>query len=1077
MSQAYFRFPTVFQDKIAFISEDDLWEVSVHGGAARRLTAGRGSFSHPLYSPGGRWLALASTEEGHDEIYVTPAEGGDLRRLTYLGSSAAPAAWLDEETILFRTAAVEPHHIPTVCKVSVHGGLPESLRFGPAVNIAISDAGQAVLERNGFRSEPAHWKRYRGGRTGKLWIAPSLDGEFKALIQPGGNLTRPLWAQGRVYFVSDHEGVGNLYSCTAEGGDLRRETSHSDFYVRNPSTDGQHVAYHAGGDLYLFDVARRSSRRLDVDYRGQRTQRQRRFISAQHNVENAQLDPKGERIVFDARGQIHLMRNWEGPALNCGEPGVRYRLACFLADGRRAVAAASKDSGDEWLILMDTEDGSVTAVTPETCAALNGQAEPGVNWGRFVDIRPSPKGDRIAFSNHRNEVWTLDLASGVSRMLGVNAHRPMGDFAWSPDGRWLAHPQSEALRRQHLRIANVETGESRQVTEALFDDSCPSFDPEGRYLYFLSERVLDPVHDEIQFELSFIRTTAPCLVTLRKDKLSPFLDAEVAEDASDGKNKEDGQKDKEQREVEIEIDFDGISERILTFPGASPLRYAQIVGLKKKVMWLWFSTPVEADGDDDDSWTPSGVLECFDFKTLSSERLAGGVGGVSVSADGKQMLLDNGGKLRVVKAGEKPPPAPDKAGRKSGLIDLQRARTLIDPAAEWRQMLYEAWRLQRDHFWREDMADVDWSGVLKRYEPLVERVNCRSEFDDLLWEMQGELGTSHAYSMGGDYRPRPHCPVGFLGADFAYDEASGGYRIERFLKGDPWKASEACPLRAPGVLLSEGDALTAIDGQNLDAEVTPHQALFHRAGSEVWLSVQGPDKTTRRVRVRTLRSEQKARYRDWVEANRAYVEKAGGGRVGYIHIPDMSSAGFAEFHRHFLRDYGREGLIVDVRYNRGGNVSQLLLEKLCRKRLAMRGTRWFGMHPYPYESPAGPMAALTNEYAGSDGDIFSHTFKLRKAGPLIGRRTWGGVIGIMPRHELVDGGWTTQPEFATWFVDVGWKVENYGVDPDIDVDIAPHEFRRGVDPQLDRGVEEVLKLIEAHEPLRPEPEERPSPEA
>jgi tricorn protease len=583
--------------------------------------------------------------------------------------------------------------------------------------------------------------------------------------------------------------------------------------------------------------------------------------------------------------------------------------------------------------------------------------------------------------------------------------------------------------------------------------------------------VLNPVYDSIQFELSFPKSSLPCLVTLAKDIASPFLEA-AKDDKDRADRSEDDDKEKE-KDVKVEIDFDGIAARILAFP-VPEARYAQIIGLKKKVMWLSF--PVQ--GALVEHWTPKppepkGVLEVYDFKTLKCDSLGTGFSGFTVAADRKQMLLYAGRKLRVAKAGEKLDRSADKEspGRESGWLDLERLKVLIEPAAEWKQMLHEAWRLQRDHFWRADMSKVDWIAVLERYSPLVERVNCRSEFADLVWEMQGELGTSHAYDFGGDYREEPRYPVGFLGADFSYNDAAGGYQIERFLRGDPWKTDEACPLRAPGALLDLGDVVTAVNGQRLSAGMTPHQALLHQAGEEVRLTVQATDGSPRQVRVRALRTERVARYRDWVESNRDYVSNNTAGRVGYIHIPDMMGRGFAEFHRHFLRDYDCDGLIVDVRYNGGGHVSQLLLEKLCRKRLGLDQTRWFGSLPFPDASPAGPIVALTNEYAGSDGDIFSHSFKLKKIGPLIGRRTWGGVIGIWPRHHLIDGGITTQPEFSHWFMDVGWDVENYGTDPDIDVEIAPHEYRQGKDPQLDRGIAEMVILMETQPPFRPKLDE------
>jgi tricorn protease len=1054
MTRGYFRFPSVFENNVVFTSEDDLWEAPLDGGAARRLTAGRGSLLCPHFSPDGRLLAFASAEEGYNEVYVMPSEGGDLRRLTYLGATSIPCGWLDAQTIVFRSTAYEAHNVTGLCAVTASGGLPRPLRLGPASSLTLSATGQAVLSRTAWRTDPAHWKRYRGGTAGKLWIAPSLDGDYAPLIQLDGNLACPLWIGARIYFLSDHEGVGNLYSCTAAGGDLRLEAAHEHFYLRNPATDGRTVVYHAGGDLYALDVNSRGSRKLAVEYRSQRTQRQRRYVQAARYLESADLDPKGERCVLSVRGQIHHMRHWDGPVGRQSVPGSRYRLARFLADGRRVIAIIDRENGDEGLEVWDSQDYSVKPVlTP----AENGSGADG--WGRFTALEASPKGERAAFANHRNELWLLDLATGDARKLAKNPYGSMGSFAWSPDGQWLAFQQSKSPSQSCIALAHVETGEIRAVTEPLFSDYAPSFDPDGRYLYFLSSRALVPVRDVVQFEMSFPKVALPCLVTLRKDAPSPFLEAA-------GDDKDNGAKDKD---LKIEIDFDGIESRILAFP-APEGRYTAIAGLKQKAMWLSF--PVKAAQHWSAASASDGVLEAYDFKKLKIETLGGGLSNFRLSADRKQALLSINRRQRVLKAGEK---IEDEGGktREGGWIDLQRVKALIEPEAEWRQMLHEAWRLQRDHFWRADMSKVDWNAALERYAPLVERVNCRSEFADLVLEMQGELGTSHAYDIGGDYREEPIYPVGFLGADFSWDDAAQGYRIERFLRGDAWTADEACPLRAPGVQLEAGDAVIAVNGQRLSMTLTPHQALLHQAGSEVYLSIKAGD-SERRVRVRTLRSERSARYRDWVERNRDHVGEATGGRAGYIHIPDMGPRGFAEFHRHFLRDYDCDGLIVDIRYNGGGNVSQLLLEKLCRQRLGACFTRWFGAAPFPGASPAGPMVALTNEFAGSDGDIFSHTFKMKKAGPLIGRRTWGGVIGISPRHRLADGGTTTQPEFSHWFADVGWKIENYGAEPDIDVDNAPHEYRQGKDAQLDCGIAELLKLFETRPPFRPEPEDDPN---
>ena len=436
-----------------FTSEDDLWEIPLEGGFARRLTAGRGSFAHPRFSPDGRRLAFAAAEEGHNEVYVMPSEGGDLRRVTYLGASSIPCGWLDDETILFRSTAYEAHYVTGLCSVGTAGGLPRPLQLGPASSLVLSKTGEAVLGR--WRSDPSHWKRYRGGTAGRLWIAPALDGEYKPLIDLDGNLAYPFWVGSRVYFVSDHEGVGSLYSCASTGEDLRLEAAHEDFYIRNPATDGQTIVYHAGGDLYAFDAASRTARKLAIDYHSQRTQRQRRYVDAAKYRELADLDPKGERCVYVVRAQIHHMRHWDGPVTVQAVPGSRYRLARFLADGRRVIAAIDRENGDECLEIWDSADYSVTPV-PQLAEDEAGREGLGPFHGARSRSQRGARGVR--------QPSQRAMASGplIGRCAQARRRTLMArwSFSWSPDGRWLAFQQSKSREPIHIAVATPKRAKS-----------------------------------------------------------------------------------------------------------------------------------------------------------------------------------------------------------------------------------------------------------------------------------------------------------------------------------------------------------------------------------------------------------------------------------------------------------------------------------------------------------------------------------------------------------------------------------------------------------------------------------------
>jgi tricorn protease len=1112
-AQGYYRYPTIRGEQVVFVSEEDLWTVPASGGVARRLTSGLGAALVPALSPDGKWLAFSGRDEGNAEVYVMPAEGGESKRLTFLGVGATVVGWRGDK-ILFTSGAGQPFgSLSRIYAVSPDGGAPEMLPVGPALTISFGANGGCVIGRNNLDS--ARWKRYRGGTAGDLWVDTTGKGNFRRLITLKGNLTRPLWISGgagaspvhskskntgdtpvppfkgdKIYFLSDHEGVANIYSCAPTGKGLKRHTHHQDYYVRNIATDGARIVYHAGADLFVLDLATDASRKIEISYNSPRTQRNRKFVDSSRYLESYAPHPQGWMLALTSRGKFFTMGNFDGAVLQHGAgDGVRYRLARWLNDGKRLVAVTDAEGeetleihhadGSEKPLRLKLKNGG--AGVPPVQSSKNERrrdasaTNSSFDIGRPLDIKIAPKTDELVLSNHRCELIHVDLKKKTARVLDRSPHSPIAGFDWSPDGKWVAYSCALSLHTSAIKLCKLADGKTFPVTRPVLQDIAPAFDPDGKFLYFLSYREFDPVYDNIHFDLGFPRGVKPYLVTLKKETPSPFVAVPKPPEEKKDEKKDDKKKDdkKKKEEPKTEIDLDGIEDRVLAFPVADG-RYSQLAALKGKVLYV--SSPIVGSLGLDwyDLSPPKSSLQCFDFESRKSETLIGDINSYALSADRKTMVFHAGGRLRVTKAGEKPTDDA-KDPKKSGWIDLNRVKVSVRPPAEWRQMYREAWRLQRDHFWTPDMSQVDWQKIYDRYLPLIERVSTRGEFSDLAWEMQGELATSHCYEMGGDHRAEPYYAIGFLGADFSYDEKIKVWRITRIVRGDPWDDSKTSALAAPGLNVREGDTLLAIGGRKLDANTQPNELLVNLARNEVLVTVgDAKGKHPRTISVKTLAGEGAARYRDWVENNRRIVHERTGGRVGYVHIPNMGPHGYSEFHRYFLAEIDREGLVVDVRFNGGGHVSELILEKLARKRIAYTQSRWFGASPYPGDSVAGPMVAITNEFAGSDGDIFSHNFKQMKLGPLIGKRTWGGVIGIWPRHALVDGGVTTQPEFSFWFKDVGWKVENYGTDPDIEVDFRPQDYVANRDPQLDRALTEIKRLLKKNPPLKPDFTKRPS---
>jgi tricorn protease len=1058
MELAYLRHPSIRGDTVLFVTDDDLWQVGDRGGTARRLTAGLSEPATPFMSPDRKWIAFVGRDEQHAEVYVMPGGGGLARRMTWLGPDTMVRGWTPDGRIVFVTTYGQPFFRNyRAYTLDPAGGLPQLLPLGQVNHLALGEDGLKIIGRN--TADPARWKRYKGGTAGHLWINHEDRNTFRRLHALKGNLTSPMWVDGRVYFLSDFEGVSNLYSCAADGSGVARHTDHDEFYARHAATDGARIVYQCGADIWLFDPRANRAARLDIEIRSHRTQAVRRFVKAEDHLGPFQVHPAGHSLAIEVRGKLFDFALWEGAVRQRGaRDAVRYRHGQWLADGSTLVAV-SDASGEERVQVFD-EDGGRT-----------------LDWdvGRVIAMRAAPTGRRIAISTHRNEVLIGDLGSGELRQIDRSDCGSTEDLAWSPDGGWLAYTFAVSTRHTAIKLHGVEAGSSTLLTAPEFRDYCPSFDPAGRYLYFLSIRTFDPVYDSVQFELSFPRAARPYLIALQARGPAPFEPAPKGFATAERDDKATA----EPPAKTVRIDLDGIAGRVSPFP-VPENRFGQIAGAAHDKV-IWNVLPIVGAHGRGGHKEPKGTLEAFDLSTGAAETIADGVEAFEVARDGVTVVYRDGKRLRALSAAAKKngtdrkAPGDDKPSRESGWIDLARLRVSVEPRQEWRQMLREVWRLQRDHFWVPDMSGNDWNAVLAQYEPLLDRVSTRAELSDLIWEMQGELGTSHAYEMGGDHRRPPAVALGYVGAELRLVEDDQTYEIVAIVSGDPWEPTADSPLNAVGVEARVGERIVAVNGQRVSKAVPPSALLVHQAASkvELTLSAAGDPATTRHVTVTTLADEVPARYREWVERNRTFVHDRSGGRIGYLHLPDMMAAGFAEFHRYFGAECERDGLIVDVRYNRGGHVSSLLLEKVGRRRIGYEMARWRTPSSYPEEAVAGPVVALTNEHSGSDGDIFSHGFKLMGIGPLVGTRTWGGVIGIWPRHPLVDGTVTSQPEYSFWFKDVGWAVENYGTDPDIEVDNLPHDAASGRDRQLETAVDTALQLVERQGVSRPEFGPRP----
>jgi tricorn protease len=1053
-SDGYLRYPHIHGDLITLVAEDDIWLAPADGGRAWRLSSDSVAATSPRFSRDGAAVAWTSWRDGDPEVYVADTGGSALTRLTYWNDPRTRVGgWTAEGEVIAVSAAGQfSTEYPWAFAVPAAGGPARRLSYGPVTELAIEAEATGLLTgRSG--GDPAHWKRYRGGTAGKLWTATKTDPLFtRVLGELTGQLSSPMVIGGRLFFLSDHEGTGNIYSAGLDGSDLRKHTEHDGRYARNATTDGTRIVYHVAGDIWILDSPDASPRVLEVTLSSPATTRAPRLISAADYLGDLDCDQTGQASVVEVCGTVHWLTHSDGPARALwADPRARARMPRVLGDGKVA-----------WVTDADGPDAIEVA-------ALEGQPRlarlAAGSLGSVTSLAASPDGTMIAAAARDGRLLLVDTESGQVTEVAAGDDGEVSGLAWSPDSAWLAWSEPGPRPLARIRLARVADGSVTDVTDGRFADSEPVFTLDGLYLAFLSRRTFDPVQDSQAFDLAFPYGTRPYLVTLAAVTPSPFGPL------SGGRPPGKLPAQESERPV-VAVDTEGMPARVITVPVAES-DYSSLRAVRESregpAGLVWLRAPVAGvlgDGDHEPGGArPRAALEWFDPRKREVTVLAAEADWFTVSGDGTRLVVRDGGRLQVL-------PADPGSDDDVITVDLSRARFTADPDLLWRHAYLEAGRLMRRDFWREDMSGVDWDGVLESYRPLLDRVRGPGDFCDLLWEVFGELGTSHAYvtpsGLFGDTYDDAGA-IGQLGADVSRD-AAGQWIIDRVLPGESSDPRARSPLQAPGVAVRAGDEILAVDGRLVDPAAGPWPLLAGGANKPVELTVRsGTGGPPRRTVIVPLRSDRRLRYQDWVAGRRRAVRELSGGRIGYLHIPDMMGGGWADFNRDLSTELLCEAVIVDVRDNRGGHISQLVVEQLSRRIIGWDAARYIRPESYPSTAPRGPVVTLADEFAGSDGDIVIAAIKSLGIGPVVGTRTWGGVVGIDGRLRLVDGTQMTVPRHAWAFTDYGWGVENYGVDPDIEVLNTPDDWAAGRDAQLETGVRIALDALAEHPAATPPP--------
>jgi len=1043
------RYPDVHGDQVVFSYAGDLWIASIDEAApARRLTSHPGLELYPRFSPDGQSIAFTGQYQGDEQVYVIPTAAGAPKQLTFYPTAGPlPTRWgtdhqvfgwaPDGETVLFRSIR-DGFDDRRLYRVAVSGGLPVALPMPRAGSGDYSPDGDKILYSPLFRDFRS-WKRYQGGWAQNLFI---FDLERNQAIQVTDHVRTerdPVWLKTGLFYVSDQDGTLNLFGYDEASGTHRQLTQHTDWDIKWAAGDGaSRIVYEIGGRIGLYDTSSNSERQLKIRVPDDGVRTMARRIKVGNQIEDFSIAPDGKRMLATARGDVFTLPVEFGVTRNLTQRGDAHdREAAWSPDGKQ-IAFISDRSGEEQIHVVAQDGGPARVLTTELKA-------------RLYHLVWSPDSKQIAFHDHTGKVHVVDL-DGKRSELTDSPFEAIDNYSWSPDSRWLAWSRRDDNGTMSLFVWSSKDRRVERLGDGFFTAYSPVFSRDGKHLYFLSDREFAPQIGSFEWNFVVDRETGIFAYALTKDAPNPFAPrndetAPKSEHADKDEGKDDKKDDDSKKEVVVRIDFDGIDKRVIRVP----IDADNIAGIALTDSHLLYVTtgPFYYGRASD---VPV-KLSAFDLDKRESKTVAESIAGMALSADGKFVIVrqNDGFKRHALGNGEK-----------ADTIDTDNMVVERAPTVEWLVVFDEVWRRFRDYFYVPNMHGYDWESLRARYRPLVAHVSTREDLNYLMSEMVAELSVGHAYVSGGDLQAPKRSTVALLGARFEAND--GRYRLAEIFDGHNQESKYRAPLTEVGTGISTGDYILAIDGRELTTAENPYALLTDRGNHPVELLVNGkPElKGARRVLVDPIASESSLIYLNWVERNRAYVEQKSGGKVGYLHIPDMGPDGIYEFIKWFYPQNRKLGMIIDVRGNGGGNVSSMILQRLIKKPLAFgyqAHNAW--QDTYPEGAFIGPMVSLISETSASDGDIFPYFFREAGLGPLIGKRTWGGVVGITDHGPLLDGGEVFVPEFGMGQPGRGWIIEGEGVAPDIEVENDPTS---NSDAQLDRGIAEVLLRIEREQP-------------